>query len=238
MSNAAGWQADRRTPFYRLAAWGALAVALIGFFLTYTAPMMRSTFNGPRWSHVHGALLLSWLCLTIVQTQLAAGRLKVHRRLGWIAIVIAPAIAVSTIAIGVEATRRDLAAGGTAGMAGNVTTPAVFCALVAAAIALRKRPQWHKRLILIASVVIIWPAWFRWRHFLPWVPRPDIALGLVATNLILIGAMVRDQVRFGAIHPAYLLVGLPVIAWQAFETLVFGSQWWTDIGLWFYRLFA
>jgi hypothetical protein len=58
LSNAAGWQADRRTLFYRLAAWGALAVALIGFFLTYTAPMMRSTFNGPRWSHVHGELLL------------------------------------------------------------------------------------------------------------------------------------------------------------------------------------
>ena len=238
MSKLVGWQADRQTLFYRLAAWGALAVALIGFFLTYTAPVMRGTFSGPRWAHVHGALLLSWLAVTIVQAHLAAGRLRVHRRVGWIAVVISPAIAISTIAIGVEATRRDLAAGGSAGMAGNVTTPAVFCALVAAALMRRRQPQWHKRLILVASVVIIWPAWFRWRHFLPWIPRPDIALGLVATNLILIGAMVRDRVRFGSIHPAYLFVGLPVIAWQTFETLAFGSQWWTEFGLWLYRLFA
>jgi len=238
LNKPVGWQADRHTPFYLVAAWGALAVALIGFFLTYTAPLIRGTFSGPRWAHVHGALLLTWLCVTIVQAHLAAGRSDLHRRIGWVAVALAPAIAVSTIAIGVEATRRDLAAGGSTGMAGNVTTPVVFCALVTAALLRRKQPQWHKRLILMASVVIIWPAWFRWRHFMPWVPRPDISLGLVAADLILIGAMIRDRMRFGAVHPAYLFVGLPIIAWQTFETLAFGSHWWTAIGLWLYRVFA
>src|SRR5690606_24169630 len=59
-----GWRADRATGFYRWAAWAALAVAFIGFFLTYSLPMARGTFAGPVWSHVHGALLLGWLLLT------------------------------------------------------------------------------------------------------------------------------------------------------------------------------
>jgi hypothetical protein len=228
------WHADRRRPFYRLAAWGTLAVALAGFFSTYTGPMIRGSFNGPRWSHVHALALSAWLVLVIAQAHLATWRLTLHRRLGWAVLAVAPAVAVTTIAIGVETTRRDLATGGSMGMAGNVTAPLVFCALVAAALIVRGKPQWHKRLIVIASVVVIWPAWFRWRHFLPWVPRPDIALGLIATNLVLVVAMVRDRMAFGAVHPAYLWVGLPVIAWQAFETFAFGSPWWTSFGLWLY----
>ncbi len=235
MSPRPGWHADRQSVFYRLSAWGALGVALAGFFLTYSLPMIRGTFAGPGWSHIHGALLLGWLVLTISQVHLANGRLQFHRRLGWVALLLALGVAASTVAIGVEATRRDLALGIDIGMAGNVTAPVVFCAVVAAAIACRKTPQWHKRLILIATVVMVWPAWFRWRHFMPWVPRPDFTLGVVATDLILVGAMVRDRLRFGAVHPAYLWVGLPVIAWQTAETMAFGTPTWSRFGLWIYH---
>lgn len=231
----ARWNADRRSHFYRVSAWGALVVALAGFFLTYTLPLARGEFAGPGWSHAHGALLLAWLLLTIAQANLAASRLRLHRKLGWAALALAPAIAASTMAIGVEATRRDLAAGVMTGMAGNVTAPIVFVALVAAALTLRRDPQWHKRLILIATVVLLWPAWFRWRHFLPGLPRPDITLGVVATNAIIAAAMVRDRLRCGAVHPAYLWVGLPVIAWQLAEALAFGTPTWTRFGLWLYH---
>ena len=73
---------------------------------------------------------------------------------------------------------------------------------------------------------------------MPWMPRPDITLGLVTTNLVMIAAMIRDRVAFGAVHPAYLWVWLPVIAWQTFETLAFGSAWWTRFGMWLYEAFA
>ena len=109
-------------------------------------------------------------------------------------------------------------------------------ALVLGAIAMRKRPQWHKRLVLIATVVMLWPAWFRWRHFLPWVPRPDITLGLIVADLPIVVAMVRDRLRFGAVHPAYWWVGLPVICEQTFEALAFGTPFWTRFGMWLYGL--
>lgn len=234
MGQAGHWQKDRQTAFYRVAALAALAVAAAGFFLTYLQPMAAGTFTGPRMAHLHGALLAGWLLLVAVQSWLLSG----HRKLGWAALVLAPAIAASTIAIGVEATGRDLASGLPTGMAGNVTAPLVFCALVGAAIWLRRQPQWHKRLILLATMVILWPAWFRWRHFLPWMPQPDVTLGLLVANAPLAIAMLRDRWCFGRVHPAYWFAGVPLFLWQAFEVAAFGTPAWTAFGLWLYRLVA
>jgi len=228
----AAWLRDRGTRFYRSAALLAIGVAIAGFFLTYLRPMAEGRFAGPGEAHLHGALLASWLVLVTVQAFLLPG----HRKLGWLALALAPAVATSTVAIGVAATRRDLAEGVVLGMAGNVTAPLLFLGLVLGAIAMRKRPQWHKRLMLIATVVMLWPAWFRWRHFLPWVQHPDIVLGLIVADLPIAVAMVRDRLRFGAVHPAYWRVGLPVIAEQTFEALAFGTPVWTRFGMWFYGL--
>jgi hypothetical protein len=232
LSAGAGWARDRGTRFYRTAALMAIGVAICGFFLTYLQPIASGRFAGPSEAHLHGFLLASWLVLVAVQTFLLPG----HRKLGWLALALAPAVAASTVGIGIAATRRDLAEGIVLGMAGNVTAPLLYLALVLGAIAMRKRPQWHKRLVLIATVVMLWPAWFRWRHFLPWVPRPDITLGLIVADLPIVVAMVRDRLRFGAVHPAYWWVGLPVICEQTFEALAFGTPFWTRFGMWLYGL--
>ncbi len=230
MSPKPGWRADRATGFYRWAAWAALAVAFVGFFLTYSLPMARGTFSGPAWSHLHGALLLGWLLLTIAQAHLAAADVRVHRRLGWAAVVLGPAVAASTIAIGYEAASIGLARGdgptAVSGLLGSVTAPLIFLLLVAIAILKRRDPQFHKRTIFVATVAMLWPAWFRWRHLLPGLPRPEITLSLVAANTPIMIAMVRDRVRYGAVHPAYWWLGLGLIAEQALETLAFDTPTW------------
>lgn len=226
------WATDRGTPFYRIAALLAIGVAFAGFFLTYVRPMALGSFAGPAIAHLHGALLACWLLLVAVQSFL----LPHHRLLGWLALAIVPGVLVSTVAIGVAATRRDLHAGITTGMAGNVTAPLLFAALVAGAIGMRMQPHWHKRMIFIATAAILWPAWFRWRHFLPTMNRPDIVLGLVLAQLPLGIAMMRDWLRFRAVHPAYLYIGIPVMAEQAMEAFAFGTPWWSEFGLWFYRV--
>lgn len=230
MNPKPGWRADRATGFYRWAAWAALAVAFIGFFLTYSLPMARGTFAGPVWSHVHGALLLSWLLLTIVQAHLAAAAVRVHRRLGWVAAILAPAVAASTIAVGYEAANIGLARGdgpiAISGFLGSVTAPLIFLLLVAIALMQRRDPQFHKRAIFVATVAMLWPAWFRWRHFLPGLPRPEITLSLVAADAPIVIAMVRDRVGYGAVHPAYWWLGLGLVAEQTLETLAFDTPAW------------
>ena len=224
-----GWARDSASRFYRLCALAALAVAAIGFFLTYLRPMAAGTFIGPRLAHVHGALLVAWLLLAVAQAFLVRKRLRFHRKLGWAALALAPAIALSTALIGAEAARRDIAGQVSPGadtVVGTITTPLVFAALVAAALLTRKKPQWHKRLMLMATAVILWPAWFRWRHFLPEMPRPDFWLGVVLADLPIAIAAIRDRMRFGAVHPAYLVVGPAIVAEQIAEVLSFGGSAW------------
>ena len=236
------WRADRANQFYRRAAWAALGVAICGFFLTYILPLSQGRFAGPRWAHLHGAAMASWLILVVVQTQLAHGSLRRHRQLGWLSLVIAAAVITSTVAIARAAAQRDFLAGGStaaiSGLLGGVTAPLIFVGLVFAAVAKRRDPQWHKRLIFIATVAILWPAWFRWRHFLPSVPRPDIWLGLVLADTPLVAAMVRDKLKFGRVHPAYLWCGVPLIAEQSAEALLFDSPVWRAAAQWFYAALA
>jgi hypothetical protein len=237
-----GWRTDRNSRFYRLAALAALGVALTGFFLTYLRPMALGSFSGPGWSHVHGATLLAWLLLTIAQTQLVGRSLALHRRLGWAALLIAPAMMLTTVAIGVQGTARGVESGGgpevISGLIGSITAPLMFLVLVSAALIMRRDPQWHKRLIFVATVAMLWPAWFRWRHFLPWIPRPDITLGLVIADLPIALAMVRDRWRFGAVHPAYLWAGIPLAAEQVFEVFAFDTAPWRKLAQLLYAALA
>ncbi len=234
------WKEDRGSRFYRFAAIAAIGVAISGFHLTYTLPLAKGAFAGPSWSHAHGALLASWLVLVSVQAWLSPHRLPLHRKLGWLAAIVAPVVAFSTIAIGHEATTLGLARGdgpiAYSGFLGTVTAPTIFLGLVIAAIALRRKPQWHKRLIFVATVSILWPAWFRWRHFLPWMPRPEITLSLLLADMPIIIAMVRDRLRFGGVHPAYLFVGTGLIVEQTLETLAFDAPLWRRVALALYGL--
>ncbi|MXO75071.1 hypothetical protein GRI40_07565 [Altererythrobacter aerius] len=206
---------------------------MAGFFLTYTLPLATGSFQGPRSAHIHGALLFGWLIVTVVQTRLIGQRIALHRTIGWTALVLAPLVAVSTIWVGYEGVAIGLARGdgqiAISGFLGTVTSPLIYLSIVFAAIAMRSDPQWHKRLMLIATVAILWPAWFRFRHFLPGLPRPEITLSLVAANLPIGIAMFRDRIRFGKIHPAYLWIGLGLIAEQTFETVVFDSPAWRSV---------
>jgi hypothetical protein len=239
LSAEVGWHRDRATAFYRRAAWLALTIALAGFFLTYSLPLARGTFDGPSIAHVHGALLFGWLGLVIVQTVLVRAP-ATHRRIGWLGLALALAVAVSTVVMGHNSATRAIERGdgpiALSGFMGSVTTPAIFLALVVTAIALRRRPQWHKRLIFVATVAILWPAWFRWRHFLPSLPRPEITLSLIASDLPILIAMARDRVQFGAVHPAYLIAGLGLIAEQTWETFAFDTPQWRTAARWLYTL--
>jgi hypothetical protein len=208
-----------------------LASALIGFFTTYLRPMWRSEFHGPWQAHAHGALLAAWLLVFLAQALLVrARRVAVHRTLGWAGVALVPLVALSTMAMGVHAMHRDLAAGlgdiATSTLVGTITSPLIFAALVAGAVANRRRPDVHKRLMLLALLAITWPAFFRFRHYFPSVPRPEVWFGLVLPQLLVLLAMLHDKLRLGYVHRVYLTVGLAFMAEAALETWLFDSPAW------------
>jgi hypothetical protein len=113
---------------------------------------------------------------------------------------------------------------------GTVTGLSLFLAFVVAAYLRRRRPAAHKRWMALATIAVLWPAIFRWRHLLPTMSRPDIILGLFVANLPILVAMLRDRLRYGQVHPVWMLGGLFWLVEQGIEIAVFDSLWSAPVG--------
>ena len=222
--------------FFHSMAWGFLAIALAGFSTTFFIPLARGSFTAPAIIHLHGALLFGWLLFFIMQSSLIQTRsFSMHRRLGIAGAALCVAIVVSGVLVGLHATRRDLAAGGDDFILGqfvNILIEMVLVgALVAAAIALRRDPESHKRLLLLATISALAPAWLRLRHLFPAVPNPFVTFSLLADSLLLV-AMARDRIVLKRIHPTYLWAGGAMVAIHAIELLAIRSEPWLRLSRW------
>jgi hypothetical protein len=221
----------------------ALAADATGFSTTYFIPIACGSFAGPLVAHVHGLLFMSWIAMMLLQPMLVRHRRSgLHRRLGLIALPLATAMAVSGLGVGMFAVSRDLSAGAGdvayAQLIGVVAAMTIFLLYVSIAVALRRKPDWHKRMMLLATIAVLWPAWFRFRHLLPFVPHPDIVLGVVVSDSLILVAMVRDRVKFGRIHPAYLIFGSLLIAEHVWEILFYDTPMWRASAAAIYRALA
>ena len=228
------WARDRAACFYLGMGLAGLTVAAIGFSTTYTLPMARGSFHAPWFVHLHGAACLSWLLLIITQSQLVRlHHTPLHRRLGLIALPLALVLWSAGIATQLWATKRDLPTQGTvatSSLIGTISGLTLFLLLVMAAIAMRRRSDWHKRLILLATIHVLWPAFFRLRHLLPFVPRPEIWLALVLAYSPILIAVVRDYRCYGRVHPVWLTVAPALVIEQFIEIASFDSSPWRRLG--------
>jgi hypothetical protein len=229
-----GNNASGASVFYVGMALLGLAVALAGFSKTFFAPIVAGTFNAPLVVHLHGAAAFAWVLLFLLQpTLISAGRYDIHRWTGVFGTAIALAVAVTGVPVGLYVVERDLAAGlgptAVSSLLGVITAMTVFLVLVAAGVAFRSRPAAHKRLMLLATIVVLWPAWFRLRHWFPDVPRPEIWFGVVAAYSLVPIAMLRDRLVEGRVHPVWWWVGLPVVAEQATEAFLFDRGPWRAV---------
>ena len=192
---------------------------------------------------VHGSAVLAWIVLLAVQACLVhTRRVAVHRRLGLLSLALVPLVVVSTARLGVLVMQRDLAAGlgeiATSSLVGTITTPLVFTTLVAAGLFFRSKSDVHKRLMWLATVAILWPAFFRFRHYFPPMDRPDIWFGFLPPALLVLGSMVWDRLSIGRVHGAYLVAGTAVIAESLFEVLAFDSAGWRVLAHWLAEVLA
>lgn len=231
MTNA--WVRDRTGRFYLGFGLISLAAAITGFSTTYILPMSHSAFSAPAVVHLHGLLCLIWVLLFIVQTLLVQGRrTPLHMQLGRIGIPVALGVLISGMGTAFWATGRDIESDPIAytTMIGTLTSLAVFAGFVIFAIAMRRKPDWHKRLMMLATIVVLWPAYFRFRHLMPWVPRPDIWFAIVLADLPIVIAAMRDRLRYGRTHPVWAIFGTALIVEQSCELLLFETALWRDMG--------
>lgn len=223
-----------RTPgrprFYLVMAMVMLAVALTGFAKTFFAPLGQGRFEAPAFVFVHGGLFFTWMLLFVLQPLLIRrGAWRVHRALGVFGLALAAAMAISGVVVGVWVAGRDVATQGEfaiSSLLGVCTAMVLFLCLVVAGVVLRKQPETHKRLMLLATIAVLWPAWFRFRHYFPDVPHPEIVFALLLADSLILVCMVRDKLVLGRVHPVYLWAGSLIIVDHVAEVALFDSPPW------------
>ena len=210
--------------FYFYMALSCMAVAFLGFAPTYWLPLATGSFPSMPVIHFHGMLFFVWTIYFAFQTWLAAsGQVARHRTIGMIGVSLATAMTIFGFFATVDAMKRSAALGlADAGIAFAIvplTGILFFAVVVALAIANIRRPETHKRLMLLAAISILDAAVARWfLTFLapPGPPGPPpvpvtIAPALVAC-LLLVAAIIFDWRTRGRPHPAYIYGGAALIA--------------------------
>jgi hypothetical protein len=197
--------------FTAMAAALALAV-FIGFAPTY---YLRGAFGGRALSnlvHLHGALATSWMLLFLVQTSLVSvRRTDLHRRLGVAGGVLAVLLVLVGYVTAIEGARHGVTPPGgppaMAFLAVPLGTMATFAVLIAAGLFNRKRPETHKRLMLLGTIALITPALARFRF----IGGGGPPVAITGTLLFVVACLIYDRASHGRVHPAFLWGGLFIL---------------------------
>ncbi len=231
----------RRPSFFLVIALIGLLAVLIGFAKTFFLPVTAGTFTAPIAIHIHGSFAFAWVILFVVQTALIHYRkYHIHQILGSFGLFIAAGLTITMVPVGLYVVRRELAQGlgpmAYSTLLGTLTSGIMFFILVLAGILKRDRPEAHKRLMLLATIVVLWPAWFRFRHYFPSVPQPEIWFALVLADALIVISWIWDKLKNGTIHPVLSYVGLFIIVEQTFEIIAFDKPAWRTVAKWLYTL--
>lgn len=206
-------QKERAFFFYMALAILLTVLAGFGFFFSIGA----STIHSPWWVHLHALSMGTWVLLFVAQNYLVyRGNVTAHRTLG----PLAAAWSVWIIGLGFVVTAADVRTGRvppffTANyfLMMDWLNMVAFAALAWTALRLRNRADWHKRLMLGATIQLISVAWGRLT--LPFIFDQR---GIWLVMLILLGvyfgtAMLFDKRTRGRVHPAYFWGAGTLVAW-------------------------
>jgi hypothetical protein len=218
--------------FYVSAAIGIIVVVLAGFSVQFDLLFdLGSLSSLVRW---HGAIMFSWIALFLVQTLLVARRrVDLHRRLGIFGILLATLVVAMAAATLIVACR----------LGGNHLPPQVppplflalglfdllaFTILVSGAVVLRRRSDFHKRLMLLASLILLDAALAR---FIAGYTSWQIDAG-VLRNLLMGLCVAVDTVRHRRLHPAFVAGGLLLLVVDDVATWIAATQTWQQFAEW------
>ncbi len=202
--------------------WQRMAIGLALFivlgFLQFTLRGFADPVAAPFWVHVHGAAMLAWLGLLIVQpTLVSRANLPLHRRLGWIGAGLAVFIVGLGIFTGVASLvlhRFPPFFSAAHFLALTTVEPLAFGAMVWMAVRRRRTTDWHRRLMIGGAIVILEPALGRILPMPLMVGWSTIPITLCQLAVVGIVAL-YDRRTIGKVHRATKWIAAVVVATNA-----------------------
>lgn len=258
-------QLQKRNAFFLVLSLTMLTAVAVGFGPTFylrpafgtVDPVTRSASLLPHLA-LHGVFLTAWFSLLVLQVFLVrAGRTRLHRQLGLMGLAIAVAVVISSVLTMHRGTPRRLEALAASGAPLDPATQVAlmkrgseilvhdfwmlvaFVLLVGMAVYLRAQPATHKRLMILASVSLIGPAFSTVRPIgrvlAPYMPsgvRPSV----VFLVLCIVALVCHDALTSRRIEPGTLWGGVVVVAAVAMSTIMLSGASGMALARWIWGL--
>jgi hypothetical protein len=235
--NVGSTGSSRADRFY---TWFGLAFALVafsGFARTYYLKVVFGTPSLPLLLHVHGIVMTLWVVLFLVQVRLIAShRTDLHRALGVVGAFLAALVIILATVASIGMARRDVIAYPNSQYPLSflalqlVGLVLVFAILISAALYLRRRPDYHKRLMVLALLRLLPPATTR----LPiaFIHRGGVPVLIGIDVLSVLIVVIMDSIKHRRLHPAFGWGGLLLAASDFLVVLLSGTSAWLRFARW------
>lgn len=213
--------------FYLCMSLVLAALVILGFSRTVNPNLFRASPPRPQLLWMHGAAFSMWIVFFIAQSALVRARkVGVHRALGWFGAGLASVMVVLGLAVAVVMTRFDTVVLQQKGVEAFLSVPIVdmlvFGSCIALAIYWKKKPEYHRRLILIASCSLMDAAVGRFDFIF------NHSLFYIALDVLILLGVARDWVVDKRVHKVYLyaLPTLIVVQSLAIYAWRINPKWW------------
>jgi FtsH-binding integral membrane protein len=226
---------NRLKPFLSRYFYFSMSLALAGlvvwgFSRTVEANLFHAKPQRPLLLWMHGAAFAMWLVFFILQSALVRVRkISVHRLLGWFGAGLATVMVVLGVTTSIVMTRFDKSVLHQKDVESFLSIPfedmLVFGTCVALAIYWRAKPEYHRRLIFLASCVLMDAAIGRFDF---WYNHSIFYVGL---DVLIVLGMMRDWIVDGRVHKVYLYALPPMILAQSLAVYMWrvNPVWWQGI---------
>ncbi len=218
--------------FFTGLALAMLGLTVLGFSRTYLlVPQLglpADTLPFTPLVHLHAAVAFGWCLLFVVQAWLvASGRTPQHRKLGMLGVawyvalvLLGPFVAINSAA------RYGSPPDELAFLAVSVGNITAYTLLFGAALHWRRRPDVHKRLMLLGMVAML-TAPFGRLFTLPYQLDHVVGPGLVVVALVW-----WDYRALGRMHPVTLYGGPAILLWELLPNAYMTTSWWMSTARW------
>jgi len=204
--------------FYFLMSLLIAAVVVYGFSWQIETRFLHPPHPKPVLLSIHAVIFSAWVLFYTVQSSLVrTHNVRIHRSVGWFGVALG--VAIPTIGTITAFTMRlfDLHDPELARRAPLLRTALLdltsFTIPFALAIYWRSKPEFHRRLMLMASCALTAAAFVRFpAAFHPW---PWYYLGV---DLLVLLGVLRDLAVNRRVHPVYV-VGLPALILAQFTVM-------------------
>jgi hypothetical protein len=218
-----------------------LALCWLGVLMGFVPAAVQryqghADYPAPLILKIHAFAFSGWMVLLTAQIGLIrARRPHLHMTLGLVAFALIPVMAISGILSEIYSQRfRTAEPNERAFFIIAVYYVIAFTALASTAIAARKNPPAHKRLILLATTIIVGAAYGRWWGTALYHLFGDGYGGMLiytyaGASMLLVAAAAYDWLTRGRLHRVYE-IGIPaILAGEIATTIIYHSPGWVPI---------